>query len=163
MSDTDTKQKESALLGINKYAENANTNSAIQIRRTQTDIQKVTTYNATKDSQKMVVLSWLGCLFFGFIPPLIILLLKKDDAYVKSQAKEALNWSITFLIATLVLSMIATMLGFILMAVSTSLATIPTLFVSLLGLLHILICFIGAYKGFSGKDFRVPFNIRIIK
>ena len=160
---SDTKQKEYVHLKINKYAENANTNHALQTRRTQTDIQNVPSHSTTKDSQKLVALNWLGCLFFGFIPPLIILLLKKDDAYARSQAKEALNWCITFLIATIGLSIIATMLAFILTLIYMPLAAIPTLFVSVFGLSHFLICFIGAYKGFSGKNFRIPLNIRIIK
>ena len=40
-----------------------------------------------QDSTNIALLNWLGCLFFGFIPPLIIMLVKKDDAYVQSQAK----------------------------------------------------------------------------
>lgn len=160
---SDTKQKEQVYLKINKYAENANTNHAIQTRSAQTDIQKVNNYSATQDSQKTVVLNWLGCLFFGFIPPFLILLLKRNDTYARSQAKEALNWCITFLIATIGLSIIATMLAFILTLIYAPLAAIPALLVTVFGLSHFLVCFVGAYKGFSGKDFRVPLNIRIIK
>lgn len=156
---SDTKQKEAVPLTIDKYTVKANTNHAIQTR----SATQNTVHSSSMSSQKLVVLNWLGCLFFGFIPPLLLLLLKRDDAYVKSQAKEALNWSITSLIATLVLSMLAAMIGFVLLAISTSLAAIPTLIVPLFGLVYMVVCFVGAYKGFSGKDFRAPFNIRMIK
>ena len=158
---SDTKQKEPLLLGINKYAEN--TNSALQARGTRADIQNLNTHSSDQNAQKKVVLSWLGCLFFGFIPPLLFLLLNKEDAYVRSQAKEALNWCITFLIAMCSLTVLATMLGFVLALIFAPLAAAPALLVSVFSLSHILFCFIGAYKGFSGKNFRTPFNIRIIK
>ena len=50
-----------------------------------------------QESRNMALLTWIGTLFFGFIPGLIIYLVKKDDAYVNDQAKEALNWSLTAL------------------------------------------------------------------
>ncbi|HUL81601.1 MAG TPA: DUF4870 domain-containing protein, partial [Gammaproteobacteria bacterium] len=47
------------------------------------------------ESRNIAVLVWVGTIFFGFIPSLIVYLIKKDDAYVLDQSKEALNWSIT--------------------------------------------------------------------
>ena len=48
-----------------------------------------------QDSKNIAILIWIGSIFFGFIPGLIIYLFKKDDPYIQDQAKEALNWSIT--------------------------------------------------------------------
>ncbi len=48
-----------------------------------------------QDSKNMALLIWILTIFFGFIPGLIMYLVKKDDAYIQSQSKEALNWSIT--------------------------------------------------------------------
>ncbi len=52
----------------------------------------------TQETKNMVLLIWIGTIFFGFIPGLIFYLVKKDDAYIQSQSKEALNWSITAMI-----------------------------------------------------------------
>ena len=56
-----------------------------------------TTGAVTQDSKNIAILTWIGTLFFGFIPSLIIYLVKKDDAYVQAQAKEALNWSLIWI------------------------------------------------------------------
>ena len=116
-----------------------------------------------QDSTNMALLNWLGCLFFGFIPPLVIMLMKKEDAYVQTQAKEALNWSITFLIVYVVLWVVAMILGFILAFIFAPLAMIPMLALVLFGFSHLVFCVMGAIKCSSGQDFRVPFNIRLIK
>lgn len=116
-----------------------------------------------QDSTNMALLNWLGCLFFGFIPPLVIMLMKKEDAYVQTQAKEALNWSITFLVVYVVLWVVAMILGFILAFIFAPLAMIPMLVLVLFGFSHLVFCVMGAIKCSSGQDFRVPFNIRLIK
>lgn len=117
----------------------------------------------TQDSKNLALLNWLGCLFFGFIPPLILFLIKKDDAYVQSQAKEALNWSITFFLTYIGLWIAAMVIGFILAFIWAPLAFIPMLFLALFGFSHLVFCVMGAIKCNSGDNFRVPFNIRLIK
>lgn len=98
-------------ININK---NIGTNqTSIQTNSSGMNIQASDT-NIRQDSTNIALLNWLGCLFFGFIPPLIIMLVKKDDAYVQTQAKEALNWSITFVVAYIGLWIVAMILGFIL-------------------------------------------------
>lgn len=119
--------------------------------------------NIKQDSTNIALLNWLGCLFFGFIPPLIIMLVKKDDAYVQTQAKEALNWSITFVVAYIGLWIVAMILGFILAFIFAPLAMIPMLALVLFGFSHLVFCVMGAIKCSSGQNFRVPFNIRLIK
>ncbi|WP_201535282.1 DUF4870 domain-containing protein [Psychrobacter ciconiae] len=98
----------------------------------------------TQDSKNLALLNWLGCLFFGFIPPLILFLVKKDDAYVQSQAKEALNWSITFFLTYIGLWVAAMMIGFILAFIWAPLAFIPMLFLALFGFSHLIFCVMGA-------------------
>lgn len=108
-----------------------------------------TTGAVTQDSKNIAILTWIGTLFFGFIPSLIIYLAKKDDAYVQAQSKEALNWSITAVIgyaASFILTFI--LIGFVgFMA---------------LGLCHLVFCILGAVGCSNGKDFKVPFAIRLI-
>lgn len=119
--------------------------------------------NPSQDSTNIALLNWIGCLFFGFIPPLILMLVKKDDAYVQSQAKEALNWSISFFLIYIGLWIAAMIVGFVLGMIWSPLAAIPMLFLFLFAFSHLAFCIMGAIKCSSGKDFRVPINIRLIK
>ena len=54
-----------------------------------------TSIEAGQESKNLATLLWVGTLFLGFIPGLVVYLVKKDDPYIQDQAKEALNWSIT--------------------------------------------------------------------
>ena len=105
---------------------------------------------AVQDSKNIALLTWIGTIFFGFIPGLIFYLIKKDDAYIQDQAKEALNWSITAIIGYIV--------GFILTFV-----LIGILVLMVLGICHLVFCIMGAVSTSKGNKFRVPFAIRLIK
>jgi uncharacterized protein len=102
------------------------------------------------ESNNIVLLIWLGTLFFGFIPSLIIYLVKKDDALVTDQAKEALNWSIT--------TMIGYAISWVLMFVLIGFLVLPAV-----GLCHVVFCILGAINASKGEAYRLPFNIRLLK
>tara|TARA_B110000093_G_C12597866_1_gene256782 strand:+ start:116 stop:466 length:351 start_codon:yes stop_codon:yes gene_type:complete len=104
----------------------------------------------TQDAKNMALLSWIGTLFFGFIPGLILYLIKKDDEYVQDQSKESLNWSITAIIAY----MVAFMLSFIVIGI---------FLIPVIGICHIVFCIMGAVSTSKGNNFRVPYAIRLIK
>ena len=105
---------------------------------------------ADQDAKNIAVLTWVGTIFFGFIPSLIVYLVKQDDAYVKDQSKEALNWSITVFIA---------MFG----AGILSMVLIGLLLIPIIMLCSLIFCIMGAVSCSSGKAFRVPFALRLIK
>ena len=117
----------------------------------------------SQDSKNLVILNWLGCLFLGFIPPLVLMLVKKDDAFVQDQSKEALNWCITFFIGYIAFWIGALVLGLVLGMVYGPLAALPMMLVMLLALSHPIFCIMGAVKGSSGTNFKIPFNLRLIK
>jgi len=104
----------------------------------------------TQDSKNMALLSWIGTFFLGFIPGLILYLIKTDDAYVQDQSKESLNWSITV--------MIAYAAAFILSFIAIGVVLFPVI-----GLCHLVFCIMGAVSTSKGNRFRVPFAIRLIK
>lgn len=104
----------------------------------------------TQDSRNTALLVWIGTLFFGFIPGLILFLVKKDDPYVLDQSKEALNWSIT--------ATIAYVAAFILSFIVIGVFLIPVI-----GLCHLIFCVMGAIGTSKGNPFRVPFALRLIK
>ncbi|MGE5387121.1 MAG: DUF4870 domain-containing protein, partial [Betaproteobacteria bacterium] len=90
------------------------------------------------ESRNIALLVWIGTIFFGFIPSLIVYLVKKDDAYVTDQAKEALNWSITALIGFFA--------GGILSAILIGLLVLP-----LVWLANLVFCIMGAIACSGGK------------
>lgn len=104
----------------------------------------------SQDSKNMTLLMWIGTFFLGFIPGLILFLVKKEDAYIQDQSKEALNWSITSFIGYV----IASVLTFIVIGV---------ILFPIIGLCHLVFCIMGAMATSKGKEFRVPFAIRLVK
>lgn len=107
-------------------------------------------HEVSQDSKNLALLNWLGTIFFGFIPGLLFYLLQKDDGYVQEQSKESLNWAITVMFAYI----IAFMLSFILIGV---------LLFPLIGLVHVVVCILGAIATSQGKPFQAPFAVRLIK
>ena len=104
----------------------------------------------SQDSKNLALLCWLGSTVLGFIPGLAFYLAKKDDAYVQDQAKEALNWGITFMILMIIGKVLAIVLiGFLVIGAAW--------------ICHLIFCIMGAVATSDGKPFRVPFAIRLIK
>lgn len=108
----------------------------------------VQTVSGTQESKNMALLIWLGTIFFGFIPGLIFYLVKEDDAFIKAHAKENLNFSITYIIAFLVCSIVP-FVGWLLL---------PVVLIA-----YWVFCVMGAVKGSKGEMFEVPFIFRLIK
>jgi uncharacterized protein len=108
------------------------------------------TSEVSKDVRMMGMLCHLLGLV-GFIGPLIIWLIKKDDdEFVDDQGKEALNWQITVLIGYVA----SAILVFIVIGVFLAWA------ISILNLIFVII---GAVKANDGVKYRYPFCIRFIK
>ena len=104
----------------------------------------------SQDSKNMALLCWIGTAFFVFIPGLILYLLKGDDEYVADQAKEALNWSITFILAHFA-------------ALALTFLVVGALLFPVIWILNLVFCLMGAVDASKGKVFRVPFTLRLLK
>lgn len=104
----------------------------------------------SQESKNTALLIWIGTFFLFFIPSLIVYLVKKDDAYILDQSKEALNWSITAFIVYVV--------GLI-----TTVILIGLVILLILGICHLVFCIMGAVGASKGDTFRVPFAVRLIK
>jgi uncharacterized Tic20 family protein len=102
------------------------------------------------NDKNIAVLTHIGGIFFGFIPALVVWLLKKDDsAYIGAQAREALNFQITMIIAY----MAAWALAFLL---------IGFLLFPLLWITNVVLCVLAAIKVSKGEDYQYPFALRLI-
>jgi len=105
----------------------------------------------TSDKKTMGILSHILCLVAGFIAPLVIYLVKKDESpYVREHAKESLNFQITLLIFYIISFFLIFIFIGILMMVA-------------LGIGALVLIIVATIKASEGKLYRYPFNIRLIK
>lgn len=104
----------------------------------------------SNDDKNIATVTHLGGTVFSFIPSLIVWILKKDDsAYVADQAREALNFQISVLIAQLIAGILAVILiGFVFMAI--------------IWFLNIVFCILAAMSSSRGEHYRYPFCLRLI-
>jgi hypothetical protein len=102
------------------------------------------------NDKNIVTITHLGGILFSFIPSLIVWLLKKDDSeYIAAQAKEALNFQITLLLAQFV----AYVLIFIL---------VGFLLLGLIWVFNVVFCIIAAISSSKGEYYRYPLTLRLI-
>jgi uncharacterized Tic20 family protein len=102
------------------------------------------------NDKNIATITHLGGILFSFIPSLIVWLLKKDDSeYIAAQAKEALNFQITLLLA----QFIAYVLIFIL---------VGFLLLGLIWIFNIVFCIIAAISSSKGEYYRYPLTLRLI-
>lgn len=102
------------------------------------------------DDKNIATITHLGGTVFSFIPALIVWLLKKDDSeYLASQAKEALNFQITVLLAQFIAGILVWLLiGFLLLPI--------------IWLANIVFCIIAAISTSQGRTYRYPLTLRLI-
>lgn len=109
------------------------------------------TYNAnqsldadvSKDERGLATVMWLGSLVFLMIPAMVVLLNGNASDYLKQQAREALNWTATFLLGSVACTIL--MLIFIGGPLQV-----------LLSIAHVVFCLLGANAARSGSKYRVP-------
>lgn len=107
--------------------------------------------NPSSNDRTMAILAHLGGLLFGFVPALIIWLVKKDESpYLDRQGKEALNFQI-FIAICVAASIILTI---VVIGVLLLLAT---------GVVNLIFCIVAAVKVSNGQDYRYPLTLRLIK
>ena len=100
-----------------------------------------------KDQRDIAAVMWLASLIFLMIPGMLVLLNSNASPYLKQQAREALNWTSTFLFG----SIACTILTLIFIGGPLQI---------LLGVAHLVFCLMGANAARSGNAFRVPMTWR---
>lgn len=105
----------------------------------------------SSDARTFAMLCHLSGLFVGFLGPLIIWLIKRDEhPFVDDQGKEALNFQITVLLALVASAILVIML-------------IGLLLLPIVGVAALILSIIGAIEANKGAAYRYPVNIRLIK
>jgi uncharacterized protein len=107
---------------------------------------------ASSNDRNLAMLTHLSGFVFNVIVPLIVWLVHKDrsdKAYLTGEAKEALNFQITVLLAWVVCWVLQVILiGFLLGAV--------------LWFVNLIFCIIAAVKVSSDGHYRYPFALRLV-
>jgi uncharacterized protein len=106
--------------------------------------------NISTDSKNFALMAHLGGIFFGFVAPLIIYLVKSDDTFAKEEAKEALNFQIMIAIALTV--------GTMLIIVLIGLLIVPAIIIA-----NVVFSIMAAVSVNDGKSYKYPVTIRFIK
>lgn len=106
----------------------------------------------------------------GFLPSLIIFLVFKDRGpLTRQEAKEALNWQITWIAASIILNIVSAIVSGIALASAPSFAVYTLVtgifgFITLLPyLVNVIFSIIGGVKVNGGGAYRYPVAVRLIK
>lgn len=105
----------------------------------------------SSDDKTMAILAHILTLVAGFVAPLVIYLVKKDNSpFASAHAKESLNFQITMLIAFVVSILLwVILIGF---------------FITwLLGIADLVLVIIATIRASEGKLYKYPFSIKFIK
>ena len=108
-------------------------------------------------TRNLATLCHLGGLL-GFLPPLIIWLLKKDDSpLIDDQGKEAVNFQISVLICLIPAWILSAILLFV------TFLPIGFLLVWAVVIINLVMVIIAAVKTSKGEKYRYPLSLRLVK
>lgn len=99
----------------------------------------------------------------GFLGPLVVWLVRKDDAYAEHHAKEALNFQLTVLlavVASVVLVVPVVILGVLTLGLGLILAAVAVLAAVIAWFVFPIV---GAVKASSSEGYRYPLTIRFVR
>jgi uncharacterized Tic20 family protein len=105
----------------------------------------------SQDEKNIALLSHVLTLVAGFIAPLVIYLVKKDESeFVKIHAMESLNFQISiFIFFIACIPFVFIFIGFFMMIA--------------IGFAYLVLIIVATIKASEGKIYRYPFTIRLIK
>lgn len=116
-------------------------------------LESLDTYGTppTADEKNLALLSHIGTFFGGFIVPLIVWLVKKEEsAFVSRHAKESLNFQISLIIYFVA----SAILMFLVVGIFTLFA---------LGIFSLIVVVLATVAASQGKDYKYPLCIRFIQ
>lgn len=115
------------------------------------EIKESSTTSRPKQSDiTMAVLAHALGIFTSFVGALIIYLTSQKEGYAKTQAKEALNFQITVVLAYVIAGILTLVLVGILLIWAISIA-------------NLVLCIMAAVAVSRSENYKYPFNIRFIK
>lgn len=105
----------------------------------------------TSDERNMALFAHLGGLLLGFLAPLVIFLMKKDESrFVRHHAADALNLQIAGLIVVTGISLVSCVLSFIVIGIFTFFLIIPWWIVM------VVFAILAAVAANKGEWYKIP-------
>ena len=102
------------------------------------------------DSRGWAAAAHLGTFLVGFIAPLVIWLIKRDeDAFVEYHARESLNFQFSLMI-------------YMLVSVLAVLILIGLVMIAVVGIFAFVVIIVAGVKAAGGEFYRYPLSIRFI-
>ena len=104
------------------------------------------------EDRNLAMLVHLSGILFGFIVPLIVWLINKDNpakSYLNTESKEALNFQITVLIGYVIC--------YVLVVIVVGVILLPLLWV-----VNLVFCILAAMAVNSTGSYRYPFALRLV-
>jgi uncharacterized Tic20 family protein len=101
---------------------------------------------STPEERSNAMLAHILGAVIGFLGPLIFYITKKDSPFVLDQSKEALNFHLTVLIATLIIGVVTCGFGLII--------TVPV---------QMIFSILGGLAAQKGEVYRYPWKLELIK
>ncbi len=129
----------------------------------------------TGDEKTAAILAHVLVLVGGFIAPLIVYLVKKDDSkFVRKHAAESLNFQLTLLIVTLICGII--LMGTVIRTIVKNEGNPDfepaTMFASFfgiwfimmaIGIFNFVVILVGTIKASNGQPYKYPIRIPFVK
>jgi uncharacterized Tic20 family protein len=104
----------------------------------------------TSSDRTAAILTHIGGIFLGFIPSLIVYLVATDNPWLKENARKALNFQLTMLIAAIISSLLI-------------LVVIGAFLLWAIGIVIIIFSILAAVKANNGEAYQYPLTIELIK
>ena len=103
-----------------------------------------------------LVTAWFA---FGFLAPLLVMLLKSDSPFVRRHAVESLNFQISLLIYSLA----GTVIGIVIAILTVGIALLVIIpLVAILALVVLILIIVATIRAANGEDYRYPLCIRMV-
>ncbi|MGH3361573.1 MAG: DUF4870 domain-containing protein [Nocardioides sp.] len=118
----------------------------------------------TSDDRTWAMAAHLGALVtawfaFGFLAPLLVMLAKDKDPFVRRHAVESLNFQISLLIYSVVGTVLAVVIAVVTLGIGL-LILVPVILVILVLALFAIIQ--ASMRASNGEDYRYPLTLRFI-
>ncbi len=106
---------------------------------------------SSNEERNIATLVNVGGALFGFLPALIVYLVKKDQSspWLLEQLREALNFQLTVLIAYIAAGILSALL-------------IGVFLFPIIYLVDLIFCILAAVKNSRGDTYRFPLSIRLV-
>ena len=131
-----------------------------------TEMNDVTNHQPNRksnDENIMAMLIYLLSLFTSIIGPLIIWLLKKDESKLVDRAgKNYLNYTISYIIWSIVLVVITFIGVFLIIIIGFIITFIGILSIFAFSILSFVFTIIACVKYYNGQEYVIPLTIRFI-